>query len=208
MERGAAQRVDAGGGDFAGLADRVRLTLDFDPGPLREDAARFGEAEWVRHVVRDNYEGAWTMIPLRAPAGESHPIRMCSTAPGAAGFEDTHFLERAPALGAALRRFRCPLRSARLMRLSPGSSIREHSDPFLDPESGWARLHVPVATNARVDFRLNGRTVAMEAGSCWYLRLSDPHSASNGGDSDRVHLVVDAVMNPWLAAMLASGAPA
>lgn len=205
MERGTAQRVDAGAGDFAGLADRVRLTLDFDPGPLGEDAARFGEGEWVRHVVRDNYEGAWTMIPLRAPAGETHPIRMCSTAPGAAGFVDTHFLDRAPALRAALGRLRCPLRSARLMRLAAGSLIREHRDPFLDPESGWARLHVPIATNEHVDFRLNGRTVAMTPGSCWYLRLSDPHRASNQGDGDRVHLVVDAVVNPWLAAMLAAG---
>jgi hypothetical protein len=94
------------------------------------------------------------------------------------------------------------------MRLSPGSLIREHQDPFLDPESGWARLHLPIETNAAVDFRLNGRTVRMAPGSCWYLRLSDPHSASNDGDGDRVHLVVDAVMNPWLAAMLAAGAPA
>jgi hypothetical protein len=206
MDGVAAQTIDAGHGEAAGLADRVRLQLEFDPGPLQADLDRFGEAEWVRHVVRDNYEGAWTMIPLRAPAGETHPIRMCSTAPGAAGFVDTFFLDRAPALREALRRFRCPLRSARLMRLAPGSLIREHSDPFLDPESGWARLHVPIATNARVAFRLNRRTVAMEPGSCWYLRLSDPHQASNRGDSDRVHLVVDAVVNDWLAAMLAAGA--
>jgi hypothetical protein len=42
----------------------------------------------------------------------------------------------------------------------------------------------------------------MEAGSCWYLRLSEPHSAHNRGTRPRVHLVFDAVMNGWLAALL------
>ena len=42
----------------------------------------------------------------------------------------------------------------------------------------------------------------MGEGECWYLRLSDPHEVRNGGDTDRVHLVVDAVANDWLQQVL------
>jgi hypothetical protein len=63
------------------------------------------------------------------------------------------------------------------------------------------RIHIPVATNDGVDFRLNGVRCIMAAGSTWYLRLSDPHSVANRGLDDRIHLVVDAVVNEWVAAL-------
>ena len=62
-------------------------------------------------------------------------------------------------------------------------------------------LHIPVVTNDGVDFRLNGERCVMAAGSCWYLRLSDPHSVANRGSNDRVHLVIDAAVNDWGAAL-------
>jgi hypothetical protein len=61
---------------------------------------------------------------------------------------------------------------------------------------------VPITTNPAVDFRLNGVPVVMAPGSVWYLRLCDPHSVSNMGNSDRVHLVIDAAANDWLTDML------
>jgi len=104
---------------------------------------------------------------------------------------------------------RCPLQAVRLMRLAPGSVIKEHRDSDLAFEEGFVRLHVPVATSDQVDFFLNGSRVAMAAGSCWYLRLSDPHRVVNGGLSARVHLVIDGVVNDWIAetfeAALAAG---
>jgi hypothetical protein len=38
----------------------------------------------------------------------------------------------------------------------------------------------------------------MKPGEAWYLRLSDPHAVANRGSSDRVHLVLDLVVNDWL----------
>jgi hypothetical protein len=46
----------------------------------------------------------------------------------------------------------------------------------------------------------------LEAGSCWYLRLADPHSVINGGDTDRVHMVIDATVNDWIADVLQKAA--
>ncbi len=61
-------------------------------------------------------------------------------------------------------------------------------------------------TNPQVEFRLNRTRVVMEAGSTWYLRLSDPHSVANRGETDRVHLVIDAAANGWLAAQIEAAA--
>lgn len=188
------------------LPDRVRLPLAFDPARLAEDLARFGPADWTDHFVRRNYEGAWSALPLRAPAGETHPVRMINPDPTATGFVETGFLDRAPYLREVLAAFRCPLRVARLMRLSPGSAIKEHEDLDLDAACGRARLHVPIRTGAGVEFLVNRRAVEMAPGSAWYLRLADPHSVANRGVEDRVHLVIDALVDDWLLDMLVSAA--
>lgn len=188
------------------LPDRIELPLAFDPAELAADVAGFGPDEWMRHFVRDNYEGEWSALPLRCPAGERHRLRMNYPDPAATAFADTGYLDRAPAIRAALERFRCPLRAVRLMRLAPGSHIKEHEDPDLDAACGRARLHVPIATDAGVEFLLNGRPVEMTPGSAWYLRLADRHSVINRGAEARVHLVIDTEVNDWLAEMLLSAA--
>lgn len=188
------------------LPDRVRLPFALDPAPLAADVARFEEADWTAHFVRANYEGAWSVLPLRAAAGETHRVRMIFANPTATRFVDTAYLDRAPALRAALERLECPLKCARLMRLSAGSRIKEHDDFDPDAVNGTARLHIPITTNEGVEFLLNRRPVAMAPGSVWYLRLADPHSVTNDGATDRVHLVIDVRMNDWLMAMLREGA--
>jgi hypothetical protein len=46
--------------------------------------------------------------------------------------------------------------------------------------------------------------VVMAPGEAWYLRLSDPHSVANRGTTDRVHLVIDCVVDAWLTDQLRS----
>jgi hypothetical protein len=193
---------------LAGLPDRIRLPLAFDPGPLAAALAAFAEGEWVRHFVRSNYEGEWSVIPLRAAAGETHPIRMIGTHPLAGRFVDTPYLDRAPALRALLAALDCPLKAVRLMQLTPGSRILEHDDFDPDAENGTARLHVPITTNDSVEFLLNRRPVTMRPGELWYLRLSDPHAVANRGATERVHLVADVRLNGWLTGLLEEGARA
>lgn len=193
---------------LAGLPDRVRLPLAFDPAPLRAALAAYGEGEWVRHFVHSNYEGNWSVIPLRAAAGETHPVRMIGTHPLAKRFVDTVYLERAPALQGLLAALECPLKAVRLMRLTPGSRILEHEDHDPDAEAGTARLHLPITTNAEVEFLLNRRPVTMRPGELWYLRLSEPHAVANRGATDRVHLVIEVRLNDWLQGLLGEGARA
>jgi hypothetical protein len=188
----------------AQFPDRLRLPLAFDPGLLARDLQSLRSVEWIDHFVSQNYDGNWSVIPLRAKAGATHPVMMIYSDPTAIAFEDTPMLQGCSYFRTVLTAFECPLRAVRLMRLTPGSSIREHTDLDLSVEEGTARIHIPVVTNAGVEFYLNRVRVVMEAGSAWYLRLADPHSVHNNGDCDRVHMVIDAVANDWMRTMLES----
>lgn len=192
---------------LAFLPDRIRLPLYFNGDQLRADLATMPEEAWVDHFVHDNYEGDWSVLPLRAPRGATHPIAMIYSDPGATQFDATPWLDRAPYLGHVLDSLACPLLSARLMRLKPGSVIKPHRDHDLSAALGRARLHIPVVTNPLIDFRLNGTRVDMTPGSVWYLRLSDMHQVRNDGPTDRVHLVVDCVVDDWLADHLLAAVP-
>lgn len=178
--------------------DRLRLPLSFDAGLLRRDLESLSATPWTAHFVRQNYEGDWSVIPLRCMAGETHPIRMIYSDPTVTAFVDTPLLESCPYFRAVIAAFACEVRSVRLMRLTPGSIIKEHTDMDLGVESGVARIHIPVTTSPDVEFLLNRRRVEMKEGQAWYLRLGDPHAVANRGASDRVHMVLDLIANDWL----------
>lgn len=189
-----------------GLPDRVRLPIQFDAVRLQAELEHLSDAEWTPHFVPQNYEGEWHVLPLRAPLNAIHPILQIAANPGTVAWQSTTWLDRSPYLAEVVGSFRCDIAGVRLMRLAPGSLIREHRDERLGAEWGFARLHVPIVTSSNVDFRLNGTRLGMQPGETWYLRLCDPHSVCNGGTTDRVHLVIDAVTNLWLDGLLRAGA--
>src|SRR5919206_2700448 len=104
----------------ASIPAQVRLPFAFDPGPLAADLGRLAPGDWIEQPLRAHYEGGWDIVPLRAAAGETHRLRLIYADPAATRFADTLWLDRLPAFRAALARFRCPLRSVRLMRLTAG----------------------------------------------------------------------------------------
>ena len=185
----------------AGPPDRVRLPFAFDAMRLRADLEAI-EDDWIDHLVKQNYEGSWSVLPLRHTAGATHPVMMIYADPTATEFVDSALLDRSPYFREVLSAFRCPLLAVRLMRLTPGSVIKPHRDHDLAAEWGFARIHIPITTNAGVEFLLNGSPLALSPGEAWYLRLADTHTVANRGASDRVHLVIDCIANDWLAAML------
>lgn len=182
--------------------DRLCLPLAFDPLRLQADLQALSAHDWIEHFVKQNYDGDWAVLPLRGPAGARHPVMMIYPDPGARAFQDTSLLRLTPYFRSVLAAFDCPLQCVRLMRLTPGSIIKPHRDHDLSFEARTVRIHIPITTNPAVEFSLNDTRVDMEPGSVWYLRLSDPHSVANRGATDRVHLVIDAEANAWLADML------
>ena len=188
------------------IPDRVRLPFAFDAGRLVADLDRVLQNDWIAHFVQQNYDGVWDVLPLRGKAGATHPVMMIYSDPGATEFEDGPLLGETPYIRELLAAFRCPLRSVRLMRLTPDSVIKEHDDLDLAAEFGMARIHVPITTNNQVEFMVNRVPVTMAPGEAWYLRLSEKHSVANRGTTDRVHLVIDAVVDDWLMDLLKQAA--
>jgi len=75
------------------IGDRVKLPLSFDPQLMQEDLERLQTTDWIDHFVTQNYDGAWSVIPLRGPAGATHPVMMIYSDPTCTEFADTPFLE-------------------------------------------------------------------------------------------------------------------
>ena len=180
------------------MIDIIKLPFEFDPAKLKEDLSKIREDEWTPHFNTSTYEGDWSGVALKAPVGAVHPIQKLNPNPGIIDYADTDILERCEYFKSVLANFLCPLKSVRLLKLKPGSVIKEHTDFFLAFEEGEARIHIPVQTNPELYFYLKGERVIMNEGETWYLNFNLKHSIENHGNTDRVHLVMDCEVNNWL----------
>jgi hypothetical protein len=183
----------------------LKLPFTFDPKWLQAELAQIQPDEWVNHFNTSIYEGDWSGVALRSVGGAALTLYPDPTATGQ--FSDTAILGRCPYYQTVLATFHCPLTSVRLLRLKAGSSIREHRDYRLGYEDGEVRLHIPVLTNPAVAFFLQGERVWMRAGECWYLNVNLKHRVDNQSTADRIHLVIDCVVNEWLAAFFPLALP-
>lgn len=180
----------------------LRLPLSFDPPRLQADAALFAAEEWISHFNIHVYQGDWSGVALRAIPGAR--VALFPDPLAKAKFEDTQAMRRMSYIPAALDRIPCAKTSVRLLKLAAGSNIRRHRDYYLGPEDGEVRLHVPIVTNPDVDFVLDDERVPMAEGELWFLNFNKYHSVDNRSSVDRIHLVIDCVVNDWLRQLLES----
>jgi hypothetical protein len=175
----------------------AKLPLEIDYELIRREVGRLlNKDEWSPHYNKLHYDGAWDVLPLRAPGGKTdNPF---ADLINQKSFENTPLMAGLPAINDLLESLKCEKLSARLLNLKAGSSIKTHRDYDLAYEKGEARLHFPVFTNSMVNFNLDGESLKMEVGECWYINANLPHSAVNNGSDDRIHLVVDCKVNDWL----------
>lgn len=79
---------------------------------------------------------------------------------------------------------------AMLARLGPGHRIARHKDTH--PSFSVAhRVHVPLVTNADVDFLVGAEHVPPRANFAFELNNLMFHQVSNRGASDRIHFIFD-----------------
>lgn len=176
------------------------LPLTFDPAPLVADLARSLRVSWPNHFNTRDYSGHWSSIALRSATGSDADI---ASVPGRAGYRDTPLLDGCAAFRAVVDAFECETESVRLLRLGAGSVIHEHRDPGAAYADGFFRIHVPITSNDQTRFVVGGEALVMHPGECWYANFSLPHSVRNDGATDRVHLVLDGLRNPWSDALFA-----
>lgn len=181
-----------------------RLAWSFDVQPLQAELAAFEPADWKRHFNTGYHDGGWSGLALISQTGDAAQIYAGHEATSLG--QPTALLARCPGFAALLAGLPLHIQSARLLRLEPGSHIREHADDGIGLDAGTARLHIPVATAEGVEFYVNGTRIPMAAGECWYLDLGLPHRVQNTGTQSRVHLVLDCTVDAALRALLPNAA--
>ncbi len=178
----------------------AKIDLSINILSIRQDILQLPKI-WSPHFNTSQYEGEWTVLSLRAPGG--HQDRIIPDLMSENGYEDTPLMATCPTVRQLLDTFQCPLASVRLLNLKRGAVIKEHRDHELAFEHGEARLHIPVFTNDEVEFFVQDQRIPMQPGECWYINANLPHRVANLGPTDRIHLVVDCVVNDWLRELFA-----
>ncbi|GGK49948.1 MULTISPECIES: aspartyl/asparaginyl beta-hydroxylase domain-containing protein [Flavobacteriaceae] len=173
----------------------LKLPFQFNKEKLVHDLSLILEGNWISHFNTAGYIGDWKVISLYAPNGEESNIFALST-PNSI-IRETSTLKKCQYFKEVIDSFKCPILTARILRLGVGAKIKPHRDHELGYEDGNFRLHIPIVTNSQVQFILDGSELTMLPGECWYTNVNYVHSVKNSGESDRVHLVIDGKRNEW-----------
>lgn len=177
------------------LVRSIKLPFDFDKEQLVIDTNRVIKKKWVDHYNSLDYSGKWTSIALMSNGGKSTNINAFSNS--TADFIPTDALDFCEYFKKILDGFLFEKTSVRLLNLGSGAEIKPHTDHCLGYEDGVFRLHIPIITNPDVEFILDNKRLIMREGECWYLNANFMHSVKNGGNNDRIHLVIDGIRNKW-----------
>ena len=161
-----------------------------------QDEVRSITELWHPHLNTFDYQGAWEVLSLRSPGGLSSSV--IPDIINGSVFMDTLLMAKCPSIKKITGDLRCPIMAVRLLNLKSGAKIKPHKDNELAFEKGEARIHIPIFTNAGVEFYVEDQLVKMNEGECWYINANLKHSVSNNGESDRIHLVIDCVVNDEL----------
>ncbi len=174
----------------------LQLPFNYDVLQLQQEATMVSGA-WKKHFNERDYEGDWSGIALRSPGGNIDNL-FAETFGAQVAFENTPLMADCPYIASIVAGLECEVTSVRLLKLAQGAIVKEHTDVGLNFESGEARLHIPVVTHPGVEFVLDGHSIHMEEGTCWYINASLPHRLANPSPVHRVHLVIDCMVNDWL----------
>jgi hypothetical protein len=183
---------------FHDLTDRFPMKIDVQR--MVDELKSLEGSHWLSHYDTALADG-WTTIPLSSHDGTADNEE--SQRVGTWGkYKVTKYAEQLPYFKAVLDAFNCPFGRVRIMKLMPGSIIREHRDTYdevSDYAFGQVRLHIPVITNDKVVFAVDGKNVQMKAGRLYYVNFSKKHYVRNDGAEPRTHLVLDLKVNESLA---------
>ena len=184
----------------------LKTKLEFDHNII-DDLAQYlinMNLEYTNHNSNYNKGKAWQALSLMGHETDStyvdkyldgeHPIVKTDLYYKLESKVD-HFLDKIPG----------KFDRVRFMTLKPGGGeLARHTDQT-DPTWGttdgkMVRLHIPLKTNDKVIFTSwdnNGEKHIhnMKKGECWFLDTRRPHTAINGGDDIRIHLVADVWAN-------------
>lgn len=164
----------------------------YDTGALRAAIAAQGEQAWLDNTFRQREydvhtmtqsivmiftDGAgWPQIEVRRQAGWD--LLAATAMPLMHRIIADHY----PPGGTIIR--------AMAARLSAGGVIKTHRDTHPSFHYGH-RIHLPLITNPRVRFIIDGRPYQLEVGKVYEINNQLPHSVMNKGAQDRINFIFD-----------------
>lgn len=157
----------------------IKLDFSFDSSRILNEIPDL----WVDHFIPDFSKAGNDALLLVTTNGEQNHTHIPPMKP-------TPALESMPYTKSIWKELGIGFERARLMRIKPRGEMPKHYDvhPSWDDK---IRLHIPVKTNDKVIFSCEDMDVNMKAGECWALDNSGFHGVVNGGDEERIHLVID-----------------
>ena len=87
-------------------------------------------------------------------------------------------------------------------KLLAGGKITPHHDKHPSFHAGH-RIHIPITTNPRVRFMIDGRPYQFKVGKAYEINNQMQHSVVNKGEEDRITFIFDYVPAEELAKMSA-----
>ena len=77
-----------------------------------------------------------------------------------------------------------------LVNLPSDSEVKQHKDTG-ESLTKDKRIHLVLETNNKVIFKVDGVEKNMKVGEMWEINNTKYHSVTNGGNTDRFHLIID-----------------
>jgi hypothetical protein len=165
-----------------------------DSEPLTEALLAADDAVWNEYVERQKsyevHEQTRSIVLLFAEVS-NWPAVDISKQPGWERFAD----KAVPLMHQIIRNWYPPggtIIRAMAAKLMAGGRIVPHRDSHPSFAAGH-RIHVPIATNSRVRFMIDGHAAPFEVGHAYEINNQKVHSVMNKSDRDRIHFIFDYV---------------
>jgi Aspartyl/Asparaginyl beta-hydroxylase len=160
--------------------------------PLAEAILSQDEAAWNENVRRQNdyevHEQTRSIVLLFAEVSDWPAIEV-SKQPGWDRLSKT----AVPLMHQIIRNWYPPggtIIRAMAAKLMAGGRIIPHRDSHPSFGAGH-RIHVPIVTNPRVRFMIDGKPFQLEVGQAYEINNQKVHSVMNKGDADRINFIFD-----------------
>jgi len=180
------------------IEDRIKLPFTYDVEKMLAEIEKMNLSGFTYYDVMPLRGPAHIIdssVPFPPPADDYADGSWCD-------WLDTPSLKQSPYINEIVDFFKdkTKVTLVRLLRMEAGAVVKEHTDPTLgiQIDRSVIRLTIPILVNEDVTFYLNGKPLEMGLGECWYLRLTDPHSIVNEGDTQRINMSIDMIPNEWV----------
>lgn len=170
---------------------------------LRGDVDRLCQRQWGSDVTRPNHITQWTK-----PFGQVVQFSLFNASGLFEDFSGDHNLscfgkqfhgaQEYPVLARFISAFP-HLINFRINLMGPAAGLSPHEEHALfRTRSGSVgarlRFHLPVVTNPCAELMLEGHVYRLDEGKIYFVNHGCVHSAKNGGDLPRIHMVWDMLL--------------